>query len=249
MAPRSCAYRVFFSRSDRGHRDRIGAVVQGPARRHRSRSGAHSAKLNGQFRSGAARHRHAAQRLSADLPAHTLRFRLHAGEERVRDQRHRRRGFDCVGDQLVGRQYANFQQGSITFTSGVECRRHGDVIGSVAPGMFAHAALSAAKRAGGRATASRSITVATTRRVPARASSAISRISAAFLMCRRRRWRSDAAFWLTSCCLTSRIFDGDLAWLAASVGADRDFDVAAERRKKPHEAFQGSFAKFSAQDF
>ena len=95
--------RVFFS--DRIGGTAIGSVtaVQGPARRHR-RDRAHQRQAHRQFRSGAARHRHAAQRLSADLPAHALRFRLHAGEERLRHQRHGRRGLDGVDHQLVRRQ-------------------------------------------------------------------------------------------------------------------------------------------------
>ena len=83
---------------------------------------------------------------------------------------------------------ANFQQGSITFTSGVNVGVTANV-NAVVGRDVADARLSAAKRAGGGRHASRSITAATTRRAPARASSTISRISAAFLTCRRRRWR------------------------------------------------------------
>ena len=97
-------YRVFFS-------DKIGGTAIGSVLLFKGRLGVvdeigrTSAKLTVNSDLGAARHRHAAQRLSADLSAHALRFRLHPGEERFRHQRHSRLWLDGVGHQLVRRQH------------------------------------------------------------------------------------------------------------------------------------------------
>ena len=138
------------SRTGSAARDRLGDAVQGPARRHR-RDRAHQRQAHGQFRPGAARHRHAAQHLSADLPAHALRFRLHAGQERLSVPTAPSGSGSTASVINWSGASLNYQQGTITFTSGVNAGVTATV-GSVVGRHVADAALSAAERARRRAT-------------------------------------------------------------------------------------------------